>query len=287
VTPPPPPPPPTPPLPTAAPTAKPTAPQVAAVRRTVVPTSTPIPPPTVIPTPSLVGVAPSDLFFRLGSDWGSAYPSQQVNYTLVIRNARAVAPNGANDLRNVSLRSVLPPNLEVVRANVDRGADPNVTGNEVSYTISQLAPGEGVELTITTRIKTDVSSGTLLVTQGQIQYDGLSAPIYSNIVSLLVVGTSPAQAVTNATATATSSKTPTATVSGGLLGAVMEISPTNTPTITPTITPAKSATAVTGGATPTAPLPETSGGTPLGGVLLLGMTLFLRTWRLHRARERI
>ncbi|HMQ35226.1 MAG TPA: hypothetical protein PKD53_31195, partial [Chloroflexaceae bacterium] len=38
---------------------------------------------------------------------------------------------------------------------------------------------------------------------------------------------------------------------------------------------------------PPAPLPETTAGVPLLGILLGGMTLLTRTWRLHRAKERI
>nr|PZN24516.1 MAG: hypothetical protein DIU80_15640 [Chloroflexota bacterium] len=37
-----------------------------------------------------------------------------------------------------------------------------------------------------------------------------------------------------------------------------------------------------------APLPNTSAGVPpLVGIMMLGMTLGLRTWRLHRAKERL
>jgi hypothetical protein len=227
----------------------------------------------------------SDVFFRFGSDWGSAYPGQDVNFTLVIRNTRATAANGANNLRNVTLRSVLPNNVEVRGAKADRGADPTVSGNEVRYTIAELAPGEGIELTIASRIRAGIASGTLLVAQGQVQYDGLSAPAFSNVVSVLVVGsTSPAQQAASATASATalSSPSPTATAtaklpSSNLGGGVPAAASTSTPIPTKVASPAPAP----------APLPETSGGVPVGGVLLLGMTLFLRTWRLHRARERI
>jgi hypothetical protein len=203
-----------------------------------------------------------------------------VNFTLVLRNTRAADTSGANNLRNITLRSVLPSNLEVRGAKADRGADPTVAGNEMSYTLSQLAPGEGIELTIATRIKSDVAAGTLLVAQGQLQYDGLSTPTFSNIVSVLVVGATQGQATAAATATSTPSQAPTttATAQGSVLGAA----PANTATAAPTTAPTSVASA-----TATTPLPETSGGVPFGGVLLMGMTLFLRTWRLHRARERI
>jgi hypothetical protein len=224
-----------------------------------------------------------DLFFRLGSDWGSAYPGQDVNFTLVIRNTRAVAANGANNLRNVALRSVLPNNVEVRGAKADRGADPAVAGNEVSYKIAQLAPGEGVELTIAARIRAGVTSGTLLVAQGQVQYDGLSAPAFSNVVSILVVGTSVGQQVPSATTVATGSPSQTPSLTAALPSSNLGGGASSAATLTPTAVPTKVASPPPA----PAPLPETSGGVPISGFLLLGMTLFLRTWRLHRARERI
>jgi hypothetical protein len=36
-----------------------------------------------------------------------------------------------------------------------------------------------------------------------------------------------------------------------------------------------------------APLPATSTGVPLAGLVLLGLTMVVRTVRLHRARERV
>jgi hypothetical protein len=42
-----------------------------------------------------------------------------------------------------------------------------------------------------------------------------------------------------------------------------------------------------GGAVAPAPLPATSQGIPISGILLLGLTLLLRTVRLHRAQSRI
>jgi hypothetical protein len=229
--------------------------------------------------------ATGDLFFRLGSDWGSAYPGQDINFTLVLRNTRAANASGANNLRNVTLRSVLPSNIEVRGAKADRGSDPTVSGNEVRYTITQIAPGEAVELTISSRIRLGVTSGTLLVAQGQVQYDGLGAPAFSNVVSVLVVGTSSAQQAAPTTVTTTASPSPTHTATSALPSSNQGSgAPAAAVTLTPTTVP----TRVAASPVPApAPLPETSGGVPVGGVLLLGMTLFLRTWRLHRARERI
>ena len=277
----------------------------AAVRPTRVPqrqgptnTASPlIPLPTGSAQPTSETSGPSgggtDIFFRLASDWGSAYPGQQVNFTLAVRNTRAPAAAGANNLRNVTVRSALPGNLELLGARADRGSDPAVNGNEVSYSIPLLQPGEGVEITVETRIRPDVTVGTLLVAQGQLTYEGLAQTAFSNIVSVQVVGNaqpptaaagggSPVAQAATATAapypppgtgtpvrtTATPVRTITPTVAG------QAPQPTAPP---PTIVPPR----------PPAPLPETSGGVPLLGIALLGGTLLTRTWRIHRAKSRL
>ena len=301
-TPPPPPAPPTPEpvIPTAPPTAapvvsRPARPTATRIRVTAVPSITPLPPTNTAlpntPTPSPSPV--NDIFFRLGSDWGSAYPGQEINFTLVIRNTRIAYANGSGTLHNVTLSSQIPSNIEVRGAKADRGSDPTVTGNEVRYTIAQLAPGEGVELTIAARIRTGVTPGTLLTAQGQARYDGLSTVAFSNVSSVLVVSASPQLLAASATVPSTSTPSPASTVttmpssvstlsSGTPDSAVMSTSASAVPS-TSSVTP----TPVASVPDASAPLPDTSGGLPVGGVLLLGMTLLLRTWRLHRVRERI
>ncbi|PDW01964.1 hypothetical protein CJ255_16445 [Candidatus Viridilinea mediisalina] len=264
-----------------------------------------------------------DLFFRMASDWGSAYPGQQVNYTLVLRNTHGGAASGSLSgqkvfflpvadnavlvsqvsqdatMRNLALRVVMPDNLEVLDARADRGADPSLNGQEIVQRLEQLAPGEGVELTIATRIRPNVAAGTLLVAQGQLLYDGLAQALFSNIVSVQVVGslqptvgqlvtgvpaTDPSPTATAATAVATESPEPTDTVAEPVAAGA---SPTPT-TATVTATTATAEPVAAAGEPPTAaPLPDTRTGVPFLGILLLGMTLFTRTWRLHRARERI
>ncbi len=275
----------------------------AAVRPTRVilgPTNTaspliPIPSGTVAPTGTAGPAATSDIFFRLASDWGSAYPGQQVNFTLAVRNTRPPAADGANTLRNVTVRSALPANLEVLGARADRGADPTVSGNNVSYSIGQLQPGEGAEITIATRIKPDVTVGTLIVTQGQLVYDGLAPqPAFSNIVTVQVVGnvqaptsvpTVPTVVAQAATATSGAYPPPSSPTAGrtATTGPTASVAPSATTAATaspvPTRTPAPPP--------PPTPLPETSTGVPLLGIMLLGGTLLTRTVRLHRAKNRI
>ncbi|MCS6883355.1 MAG: hypothetical protein RMK84_19880 [Oscillochloridaceae bacterium] len=237
-------------------------------------TATPVTPPGVT----------TDVFFRLASDWGSAYPGQQVNFTLVVRNTRPPAADGANTLRNLTVRSTLPANLEVLGARADRGVDPAVSGNDVNYTLDQLQSGEGVEITIPTRVRPDVLAGTLIVVQGQLLYDGLSpAPLFSNIVSVQVVG-----AVQPPTPPIAQQVTPTAVP----YPPPRSPTPARTATAAPTATSAPTATprptvAPAPPSPPPAPLPETSAGVPFLGIMLLGGTLLTRTIRLHRARSRL
>jgi hypothetical protein len=247
---------------------------------------------TTVANTATPGLPPgTDVFFRLASDWGSAYPNQEVRFTLVVRNTRPAGD--ASTLNNVTLRSVLPNNLEVLAAQTDR-TDPTIAGQEVRYTLNQLQPGEGVELSILTRIRPSVAAGTLLVVQGQLLYDGLTQPAFSNIASVLVVDSGQPTVVQVITATAA---TPTRTATAGAYpppggsptvppatATTQGVAPTSTATPLPiigqpqpTVTPPP----------PTVPLPETSTGVPLLGVALLGLTLFTRTWRLHRSRERL
>jgi hypothetical protein len=267
------------------------------LRPTARPTRTPAPlipvetttPQANTPTPGLP--AGTDVFFRLASDWGSAYPNQEVRFTLVVRNTRAADAGGANNLNNVTLRSVLPNNLEVLGAQTDR-TDPTIAGQEVRYTITQLQPGEGVELSILTRIRPNVAAGTLLVVQGQLLYDGLAQPAFSNIASVLVVSAAQPTAVQVFTVTPTA---PAATATNGAYPPpssptappATTMPPSAVPTLAPSATAIISQPQPPATPPPTAPLPETSTGVPLLGVLLLGLTLFTRTWRLHRSRERI
>ncbi len=274
-------------VPTSRPIVRPTA-AVRPTRAPLGPTNTPaplVPIGTSTAAPVTTPGVTTDVFFRLASDWGSAYPGQQVNFTLVVRNTRPPAADGANTLRNITVRSALPANLEVLGARADRGVDPTVSGNDVNYSLDQLQPGEGVEITIPTRIRPDVTVGTLIVVQGQLFYDGFTpAPLFSNIVSVQVVGaaqppTAPiAQQVTPTTAPYPPPRSPTA-VRTATSGPTATSAPTATPL--PTIAPAPPPSP------PPAPLPETSAGVPLLGIMLLGGTLLTRTIRLHRARSRL
>jgi hypothetical protein len=280
---------------------QPTAPVVSQTAATT--TASPGPSATATPRGSTGFAGNETLFFRLASDWGSAFPGQEVRYTFVLRNLRSAAADGSNDLRNLNLQSILPANLTIRGASADQGNDPTVAGNNVEYRLDTLRPGESREITIVTEIKAGIAAGTQLVTQGQLRYDGLAQPLFSNIVSVLVVGNAPTgttatnpSATTSATVagpTSTSAPYPVGSATTAATVSTTRTSTTSTPTRVPTqatSTPTQAAPqpTIAGGTDgPTAPLPTTSTGVPLAGVLLLGMTLITRTWRLHRARERV
>ncbi len=252
---------------------------------------------TPLPAPTETGI-----FFRMASDWGSTFAGEEVQYTLVLRNTRPEAEGGANDMRDIRIRTTLPANLEVQGASADRGADPRVAGNEIEHQLSLLKPGESVEVTIRTRIRPDVAGGTLIVAQGQLLHTDATRPLFSNIVTVLVVQMSQTATRTPTPAVA-SPGTSGATTGTGRTGSPTVLAPTATPaglvpqqtppdadeseevaSVPPTETPA-----IAGGVTPEtpAPLPATSTGVPLSGFVLLGLTMFIRQIRLHREKERI
>ncbi|RRR77874.1 MAG: hypothetical protein EI684_00980 [Candidatus Viridilinea halotolerans] len=328
----PPPPPPPPPPPVAAPAAPPVVRPTAAPRPpqviVVAPTSAPVaadataeasPEATTAAPTVIAGMASEgDLFFRMSSDWGSAYPGQQVNFTLVLRNTQGSSAHvhmtlqggqkvfflpvaydelnsqvsQGNALGNLTLRVVMPDNLELLDAQADRGTDPTLSGQEVVHRLDQLGAGEGVELTVATRIRPNVAAGTFLVAQGQLLYEGRAQALFSNIVSVLVVGAlqpTVGQLVTGVpvadTPLPSTAVSPTATFAPAAptdAAVAAGDAPTAVPTVRATAAPAVATEPAAG-----APLPDTRTGVPFVGILLLGMTLFTRTWRLHRARERL
>jgi uncharacterized repeat protein (TIGR01451 family) len=231
---------------------------------------------------------------RLTSDWGSAFAEQDVQYTFFIVN------NSDEAVNNVELTSRLPANLTVDGATADRGGDPNLSGNTITYDLMRLGPGQSVEVTAFTTIKPGVPAGTILVAQGQLTYDSTDQPINSNIVTVQIVDEAqPATATPRFTAT--SGPSPTAATVGQLPTATRatttgQVQPDQAQPSPPPASPTQAAAGVAPqqpeAAVPEeeddeAPLPATSTGVPLLGLVLLGMTLLVRTVRLKRARERL
>jgi uncharacterized repeat protein (TIGR01451 family) len=228
----------------------------------------------------------------MNSDWGSAFAGQEVIYAIAVRNTRA-----AGAMRNVQITSDFPANLEVLEDSSDRG-DPMVAGNLVTLRLDALQPNEGVEIVIKTRIKEGVANGTRIISQAELTFEGLTLPAHSNIVTVLVVAPAQIQAQTQvavgpglqATAAVTATATTTAAPTQTSTTAPTTAAPTQTSTTAPSATAARpTVTAVAGAPTrPGSPaLPSTSTGVPIFGFALLGMTLMVRTVRVHRAQSRI
>jgi hypothetical protein len=221
-------------------------------------------------------VAPAEAgtFFRMASDWGSAFAGQEVNYVIAFRNTRTT---GA--INNLIITSDLPQNLQIIEQKSDHG-DPQLQGNQLTFKLASLQAGQGVEIAVRAKIKDDVEVGTRLISQAEATYDGLAIPLRSNIVTILIVGSAlgPVQANVqaaspSATAAATASPVPPTPTSAITATAA----PTAMPTAKPTSAPAASAPQ----------LPATSSGVPISGFALLGLTMLLRTVRLHREKSRI
>jgi hypothetical protein len=230
------------------------------------------------------------------SDWGSAFPKQEVNYVIAAQNTRA-----SGDMRDMLINSAMPANLEVLSASASYGSDPNlksidpvVAGNQVSLKLDRLKPGEQVFIAIKTRVKADVDISARIVSQAELTFTGIRSTAFSNFVTVLVVGAAPtaaqvaqAQAATATTAPAAATS-PAATATASATAAA-SATPTETPAPSPTDSAAPPAAQPSAGAQvrSTAPLPETSAGIPIFGFAMLGMTLMLRTVRIHRAQSRI
>jgi uncharacterized repeat protein (TIGR01451 family) len=234
-------------------------------------------------------IGEEDIDFRLSSDWGAAFPGQEVQFTFTLRNE-------GNPLEDISITSNLPANLTVDGATSDRGGDPLIDNNEVRFTLDSLDTGEAVDVTITTRINSGVPAGTILVVQGQLLYSNINVPINSNVVTVRIVG----DTVAAVTMAPTTGNTPTPTATGptatpdatasATSGTAIAIAPTNgAAAVAATEAPTVAGVAVEPGAPADAeaPIPATSAGVPFAGIFLLGLTLMVRTIRLHRARERI
>lgn len=250
---------------------------------------------TATPAASPTTIASTDaIFFRMASNWGSAFPGDAVTYVIAVRNTHPT-----NALRDLALRSVLPANLEITALSagpIDRNTpgaftpgDPSRTDNRVSLGIAELPAGQGFEVIVQTRIKPNVPAGTRIVAQAELTFAGLAIPLYSNIVTVDVVNAAQAQVLPTNTATVAPTEAPTATPTATLTPAPATEPPTalveaaQPAVVAPTAAPAGGAVSPAA----TAPLPATSTGVPLAGFALLGATLLARTWRLHRARSRI
>jgi len=247
-------------------------------------TTTPAPLVPIATSPPATTPAETGTFFRMASDWGSQFVGQEINYVIAFRNTRASDP-----INNLVISSDLPENLEILGRKADRG-DPQIQGNTLTLKLDTLKAGQGVEIAVRTKIKDSVQVGTRILSQATASFDGLAVPLSSNVVTVLIVGADQSTAqpliqagspTATASATATSAPSPTATETATATAEPATVAPqaASAPTVAPIAGQSPDLSA--------APLPETSAGVPISGFLLLGLTLLLRTVRLHRAQSRI
>jgi hypothetical protein len=188
------------------------------------------------------------------------------------------------------LAITLPANIEITgKPKSDRG-DPEQSGNRVVLRLNELVPGQSVELAIPSKLKESVAVDTRVVSQAELSFEGLNTPIYSNIAPILVVGQAPTvQPAVAATAAPTSQATsePATPLPSATPDPNAQAQAVAAPAAPTTVAP----TAVSGQpqvVKPAAPpLPETSSGVPISGMVLFGMTLLIRTVRIHRSQTRI
>ncbi len=225
----------------------------------------------------------------MGSDWGSAFTGQEINYDIVFQNTRE-----SGVINNLSIISALPDNLLYVGASAGYGSDlntltsvdPKVLGSEISLKLNELNRGWFVKISIKTKVKDLVATGARIVSQAEATFDGLALPVRTKPVYVLIVGSDLGPSLP-----LIQGGTPSATAPGAtaLPSATPSTAPTAVPSATPTfVAAADSQPASAGAATSAAaPLPATSQGIPISGILLFGLTLLLRTVRIHRAQSRI
>ncbi len=103
----------------------PTRPRSTVVRRTATSTTSP-----TIASPTIIA-ATDAVFFRMASNWGSAFPGDAVTYVIAVRNTH---PTQA--LQDLALRSVFPANLEITGVSsrpIDRNPSGAFAPNDVFY----------------------------------------------------------------------------------------------------------------------------------------------------------
>ncbi len=218
--------------------------------------------------------------FNIQSDWGQVAAGDAVVYTITLQNAghgtggsSPLLPQTKGQAKLAALEQGPPMADVLVVDNLNDSLEPievsgiGITvkreGQYVQATRDAVEAGEIVKLVIKARVRSNTSPQTLL-NQAGLQYRGHSGTINSNVSELQIVLKAKAEAPAGTTA-AVDPTVPTAPASKPAGGQ---------PTTKPTALGAQ--------------LPHTSGGeVPLGGMILLGLTMLLHSVRAHRARIRI
>jgi len=144
--------------PTATPTHTPEPPPEEHRRPSSTPTATLTPSPTNTPEPSPTPGPATDLMIEKLADKQEVAPGGTVVFTLRISTTQ-----GSTGVADVVVKDYVPEPFEVINLASSRG-DIIVQGREVTAFPANLAPGETVLITITTRVPLDAAAGTVLNT---------------------------------------------------------------------------------------------------------------------------
>lgn len=218
------------------------------------------------------------LRFNLSSDWGQVFVGDTVTFVVTLQNAgneaggssplrararaaKLEALQAAPPVHDVLITQQLNPNFELLEAS-GPGLSVTTDGQKIEARRDMLAGGETVELMIKARARDIGAAPLTTVNQAQLIYRDAEHPLFSNVVDVVIMPKALPTATPVLPAPPTSTTEPLMTAAGAA------------PVITPPQELGES-------------LPQTSGGTPLAGVVLLGLTLLLHSIRVHRARVRI
>lgn len=124
------------------------------------------------------------------SDVLQALPGSYVNYTIVVTNT------GSNTIENASLQNKFPLNLDFVWSNIPpTNLESNITST-LTWTFSDLQPGEYQTISVFARIKSTVRNGTLIYNNVTLTYTTADGNISCDASSTLLVIIPPAPAFT-------------------------------------------------------------------------------------------
>ncbi len=221
--------------------------------------------------------------FNLHSDWGQVFVGDTFEYVITLQNVGAGAGGSSpfsQRLRKQSMEKMLNiapvndvvitddlnPLFEVVEATAS-GMQVTTDGQKVAATRSTLAGGETVTLKIKVRARAVDVSGKMILNQASLSYKDAAETLFSNIVAVKVVLKQAPTATPQPTVAPTATSGPVANTAD------------SPPVLTELGEPANPVAQ--------ADLPHTSGGAPMLGVVLLGLTMLLHSIRVHRSRIRI
>lgn len=236
------------------------------------PTPGPTLPPVTTPEPGEPSVR-----FNLASNWGQVFVGDTMEYEIALQNAgidaggssplmgtprrvKQEALESVPVLKDVVIVDELDPAFEIIEAT-SAGMAVTTDGQKVEATRPTLAGGELVTVRIKVRARSVAVSGVVL-NQATLRHADTADAIFSNVVAVTIVLKDAPTATPAPTEPPTATPAPSVMISGG----------------TPAATPEELSNA---------DLPHTSGGIPLSGFVLLGLTMLLHSVRAHRARSRI